>query len=193
MENKKKRIKKLIAFSVLVVFLISLITFLLFVSPEEIVDNLGVRNGYIILFIVSFFGGFSSGGAFSFISFLVTLVAGGMNPIHLALIAGVSLALGDMIMFYAGSRGRDLVKGKWDKKIDRVTNLLKKRKWTEKAIPVFAYLYMGFTPLPNDILLLSLAAVEYPQKKMNVIIILGDLTFALMLTMLAVKGVLVFG
>ena len=123
----------------------------------------------------------------------MTLVAGGMDPVHLGLISGVSLAIGDMVMFYAGSKGRNLIKEKLDKRINKITKFIKKRKWTENAIPIFAYLYMSFAPLPNDILLLSLAAIEFPSKKMNVIIILGDLTFALTLAILTAKGILFFG
>jgi len=45
---------------------------------------------------------------------------------------------------------------------------------------------------PNDFLLLFLAAIEYPAKKMNGVIILGDLTFALMVAILASKGIMLF-
>ena len=140
-------------------FIISLITLLYFFNPTEIVSKIGVRNGYILAFVVSFFGGFSSGGSFSFIVTLITLSVGGLNPIYLGLVAGISLAIGDMIMFYAGSKGRELIVGKWDKKIDKVSKFIKKRK-LEKMIPLIAYLYIGFAPLPNDVLLLFLAAVE---------------------------------
>jgi len=188
----KKYNKKIIGFSVLVIFLISLITLLFFISPEEIVNKLGVRNAYLLTFFVSFFGGFSSGGSITFITLLITFVLGGMNPIYLGLVAGTSLAIGDMIMFFAGSKGRELIKGKWDKKINKVAKVFEKRKWLKKLTPIIAYLYIGFTPLPNDILLLFLAAIKYPAKKMNAIIILGDLTFALMLTILTSKGIMIF-
>lgn len=185
-----KKYKKIISFLILVIFLVFLIIFLYFINPEEIVNKIGIRNGYILVFLVSLFGGFSAGGSITFISLLITLVAGGMNPVYLGLVAGVSLAIGDMIIFYAGSRGRELIEEKWDKKIDRVINVFKKRKYLEKMLPVFAYFYIGFVPLPNDILILFLAAIKYPAKKMNGIIILGDITFALMITILISKKIL---
>ncbi len=185
----KKYNKKLISFLALVIFLVFLIILLYFINPEEIVNKIGVRNGYILAFVVSFFGGFSAGGSISFISLLITFVAGGMNPVYLGLVAGTSLAIGDMIIFYAGSKGRELVRGKWDKKIDKVANVFKKRKWLKKIIPIIAYVYIGFIPLPNDILILFLAAIKYPVKKMNGIIILGDITFALIITILTAKGI----
>lgn len=181
--------KKIIIFSILVIFLILLTALLYFVSPEEIVNNLGVSNGYILAFVVSLFGGFSAAGSISFISLIITLVVGGMNPIYLGLVAGIGLSIGDMIMFYAGSKGRELVNEKWTTKIDKLANIFEKRKWLQKTIPVIAYLYIGFTPLPNDIILLFLAAIKYPAKKMNTIIVLGDMSFTLMVTILASKGI----
>ena len=132
---------------------------LFFVSPKEIVDTLGVRNAYILTFLVSLFGGFSSGGSVTFISLLITLVLGGLNPLYLGLIAGASLAIGDMIMFYAGSKGRDLIEGKWDKKIDKLAKVFKKKRWLRRLTPIIAYLYIGFAPLPNDVLLLLVCFV----------------------------------
>ena len=142
---------------------------------------------------VSLFGGFSAGGSLTFISLLITLVTGGMNPIYLGLVAGTALAIGDMFMFYAGSKGRELVTGKWDNKINKVAKAFKKRKWLEKMTPFIAYVYISFFPLPNDVLILFLAAIKYPRKKMNGIIILGDMTFALIVTLLTARGIMIFG
>ncbi|MCK5476749.1 MAG: hypothetical protein KAI55_02415 [Candidatus Aenigmarchaeota archaeon] len=192
MNNTEKRSAKIILFLVLVLFVISLITLLHFINPEELVNEIGIQNGYILVAVVSFFGGFSAGGSISFISLLIALVAGGMNPIYLGIVAGVSLAIGDIIIFYIGSKGIKLIRGKWDKRIDKIANVYKKRKWLEKIVFVIAYIYIGFLPLPNDIIILFLAAVKYPPKKMNVIIILGDFTFALMITLLATKGIMPF-
>lgn len=177
----------------MVIFLISLVTTLFFINPEEIVTKIGIRNAYVLAFIVSFFGGFSAGGSFSFIGVLITLVAGGVNPVYLGLVAGVSLVIGDMIMFYTGSKGRELIRGKWDKKIKRLEKIFQRREWLKKLTPFFAYIYVGFLPLPNDVLILFLAAIKYPAKKMNIILILGDITFALMITLVTAKGVMIFG
>lgn len=192
-KKKRRYVRKIILFSIPVIFIVSLIALLFFISPEQIVEELGVNNVYILTFLVSFFGGFSAGGSISFISLLITLSAGGMNPIYLGLIAGTSLAMGDMIMFYAGSRGRDLIKGKWNERINKIARIFKKRTWLKKATPLIAYLYLGFTPMPNDFLILTLAAVKYPTKKMSIIIILGDITFALMISILFANGIGIFG
>ncbi len=186
----KRSRKKVLGFILLAIFLVSIFTLLFFFSPEEIVRKVGVNNSYILIFLVSFFGGFSSGGSVTFIGLLITLAVGGINPIYLGLISGIGLAIGDMIIFYAGSKGRELVNNKWDQKINKIVAIFEKRKWLKKMTPTFAYFYIGLTPLPNDILILFMAAIKYPPKKMNWIIILGDLTFALMVTLLAARGFL---
>jgi len=188
----KKHYKKIIFFLILILFLATLITTFYFLSPEKIVNKIGIRNGYILIFIVSFFGGFSAGGSISFISLLITLSAGGINPLYLGLIAGTSLAIGDMLMFYVGSKGRALVKGKWNKKVEDFACHFKERKWLVKITPIVAYLYLGLTPFPNDVLILFLATIKYPPKKANLIIILGNFTFALLIPFLVVNGFFFF-
>lgn len=192
LKNPKLKKKPILIFIALAILIISLIILLSFISPEQIVQKIGIKNAYILTFLVSFFGGFSAIGSVSFVSVIATLAAGGLNPIYLGLIAGISLAMGDIIMFYFGSKGRELIKGKWDRKIIQLTNSLKKRKWLKKYLPFLAYAYLAFTPLPNDILILSLAAAKYSAKKTAIIAVLGDITFALIITILSSKGIILF-
>ena len=182
----KSYYKKVILFLILVGLLTALVTSLFFFSPEELVDRIGVGNSYFLLFVVSFFGGFSAGGSVSFISLLTTFAIGGLNPIFLGITAGIALAIGDVIMFILGEKGRELVVGKWEKRINKFSNFVKNK--AKGFIPLIAYIYIGFTPFPNDLLILSLAAIEYPRKKVYLPIILGDLTFAIMIALLASKG-----
>lgn len=185
---KKPSAKKILSVALLVLLLVALVIFLNFISPEEIVEKIGVRNGYLLAFLVSLFGGFSAGGSVTFISLLLVLAAGGLTPLYLGLVSGTSLAIGDILMFYTGAKGRELISGKWDTRIHRLTEAIDTRPSLRKFIPFGSYLYIGFAPLPNDILLLFLAAIEYPLRRMIPIIILGDLTFATVLTVFAAQG-----
>ena len=185
-------IKKVIAFSILIVFLVGLFSLLYFVSLEEVVEKIGVGNGYLIAFIVSFFGGFSAGGSISFIIVLITCVAGGLNPLYLVIVAGISLVIVDLLMFYIGSKGRDLIKGRLHKGLVNVAEFFKKRQWLNKTIPFIMYAYIGLTPFPNDIIILFLAMIKFPAKKIYLPIILGDLTFTLTVTLLTAQGIGLF-
>lgn len=190
--DKKARRGKVILFLLLATFFIIFTAIWLFTSPEEILNTIGIKNGYILAFIVSFFAGFSAFTAVSFYSVLIAFISGGLNPWLLALITGTSLALGDMFLFYFGLKGRDMISGKVDRSISKMAHYFSHHK-REKLIPLFAYLYISFIPLPNDWLLIFLASIRYPQRKMNIIIILGDYTHVSFLTFLIMKGIIVFG
>ncbi|MBD3299906.1 MAG: hypothetical protein GF347_00990 [Candidatus Moranbacteria bacterium] len=189
---KKENLKNFILFALLALFLISIYLLVNYINPEEMVNKLGVQNGYILGLVVSFFGGLSAVGAAAFYSVLITLTAGGLNPLLLGLVAGFSLSLGDLLIFYFGKKGRELVSSKWDKKIKDLARLFKKNKLLKKLVPIIAYLYVGFLPLPNDILLLFLATLEYSPKKTNIIIILGDYSFVFGLIFLTLQGIKIY-
>lgn len=190
--DKKTRKRKVTIFILLALFFIIFTSIWLFTSPEEILNTIGIKNGYILAFVVSFFAGFSAFTAVSFYGVLIAFITGGLNPCLLVLITGTSLALGDMFLFYFGLKGRDMISGKADRAISNMAHYFSHHK-REKLIPLFAYIYISFIPLPNDWLLIFLASIRYPQKKMNIIIILGDYTHVSVLTFLIMKGVMVFG
>ena len=182
--------KKVILFAIVASLLIALIISLFFFNPEELVKKIGVTNAYLFLFVISFFGGFSAGGSVSFIATLTTFAIGGLNPWLLGITAGVALVIGDLIMFSIALQGRHLIKGKAKKKMDKFS------KWVDgkahRFIPIIAYLYIGLSPFPNDLMILSLAAIDYPKKKVYLPIILGDLTFAILVAVLASMGITLF-
>ena len=189
---REKYLKKIIVFILLLTFLVSLILLVISIGPEQIVQIIGVNNGYLIVFIASFFGGLSSFTSIFPMSLLATFLAGGLNPILLGLLAGTSLVIGDSLMFYIGRKGRELVVGKWDKELENISNFIKKKKM-KKFIPFFSYFYLSFTPFPNDLLLLFLASIEYPPKKTYKLIILGDYTHVFLWVILFSQGIRILG
>jgi membrane protein YqaA with SNARE-associated domain len=186
-----KKSRKLILFILLSVFLITLFILSIIIDSEELINSIGTKKGYIVLFFVAFFAGFSAFTIVSYYSILIAFIAGGMNPLFIILISGLSLTLGDLFIFYFGKNGRDLISGRADRWINRISLYFSKNN-RGKYIPYFAYIYISFLPLPNDWLLLFLASLRFPQKKMHIIILLGDFSHAFLLTFLIVKGVLFF-
>lgn len=187
--KSSKRINTLIQFVLLAILMATILLSLLFISPQEIVDTIGVENAYLVAFLISLLGGLSAGGAVSYMSVIVVLVLGGADPILLGLISGISLAMGDLLLFHFGSKGRALVTKKWGTRIQKTVEVLERKELLRRSIPILAYVYMGFSPFPNDLLLLFLAVIKYPYTYTVVTILLGDLTFALLLTHTAKVGV----
>jgi len=183
--------KRITIFILLSILLAAIFIIATIINPDEIIDRIGERRGYFAAFGIAFFAGFSAFTALSFYSVLIAFISGGLNPVLLALIMGISLSLGDLFLFWFGSRGREFISGKFDRNINRLAHYLNK-KGLERFIPVLAWLYMGFIPLPNDWLLIFLATIRFPMKKMYYIIPLGDLTHAAFVSLLAARGIALF-
>jgi membrane protein YqaA with SNARE-associated domain len=190
-QEKQQRRRKIFLFSLVLSLFICLLYIYFRIGPENLVSRIGFRNGYLIAFVVSFFAGFSAFTALPFYSTLISFIAGGLHPVLLGLIAGFALSLGDIFLYYFGRKGREIISGRLDRSISRMTSYFTERNLV-KYIPVFSYIYISIIPLPNDWLLLFIASIRYPQKKMNLIIILGDLSHAAIITFLTVKGIMIF-
>lgn len=182
----KARTRRLIAFFAVLLMISAWIIFLSFVSPGKIVAELGVRNGYTILFIVSAIGGVSSITASSYYIFVSVLAAGGLNPLFLGIIGGFGVTIGDSLFFYFGTRARKVSPENISKKSEKLSSWIKKQpRWT---IPFLVFIYASFTPFPNDIMTVSLGFLEYPYKKMIFPLLIGNMSATIILAYLSSIG-----
>lgn len=189
---KRIKHKKYFIFLGLLLFLVGISVFFYYVKPDEIIDYIGVRNGYLIIALFALFGGFS---AFTSVSFYATVIAftiGGLNPFLLALSALPSLFIGDSVYYYFGRSMHDVFPEKTQQFIQRITKFLFKPK-VYKFSPVLIFLYVGISPLPPDLLITTLSISKYPFKKLIAPLLLGEVTFVLLVSLFAQKGIRLFG
>ena len=166
---------------------ITLFVFLLFVSlwwidGEEVVAWMGEDKVGMVAFVVAFFGGLSAGGAGIYVVTLGELIEGGVNPVWLGLVSGLGLSLGDVLiyaLFYWGLRS---LRGRAEEWLGRIELMIERyfhrRPW---AIPLVTYLVLGWTPLPNDIILAAFALTRYPFLRGCIVVVLGSMTYAMLL------------
>ncbi len=145
------------------------------ISPNEIVEYLGVSNGYLIAFIVAFIGGLSTFINFPYQLIIFTLGAGGLNPILVGVCAGAGVFLGDTISYFIGFHGRRILPGRLQKLFHRFAS------WCLSApvglVPVVLFLYGALIPLPNDLIVISMGLARYAYWKVMVPLTLGNITF----------------
>lgn len=156
-------------------------------GPGAIVETIGVKNSYGVMFLMSVFGGVSTFTSVSYLATLSTLAIGGLNPLLLGFVAGTGLLISDSFFFYLGKEGRYIATGKpkeWAEKFE--TWLRKKPQW---MVPVVTYVYTGLTPLPNDVLTIALAFAEVKYKRIVLPLWLGNMTLTALVGYLAVQGV----
>lgn len=170
----------------IIAFLVAWTTLLYYVSPSEIVQAIGVRNAFLIVFLVSAIGGLSSFTAASFVLTVTTFAAGGANPYLIGLFAGFGAFLSDSAFFYAGVRGRKVLEEHWVKLAARIRTFV--HAYPAWAVELLVFGYTGFVPLPNDPLTLSLALAKYPYRAIALPLWAGDTIFILIIALLAHGG-----
>ena len=153
---------------------------LYFFDAQEIVEMIGVENGYLVTALVAVFGGVSSLGGPTYIAAVVTFASAGLKPLGLALASGLGVSVGDTVYFYLGKHGRSsLEEGKLYRAIQRMSKWLEGR--SKITVAFFAYAYCAFTPLPNDILTVTLGALKQRYAVVLPAVVLGNMTFVYIL------------
>lgn len=169
------------------VVLTGMIVFLVHViSPSEIVQLLGVQNGYLVMFLVAFFGGISTFTSSSYFATLFAFGAGGLHPLMIALIAGTALTLGDSLVYFVGSKGRDHIPLSLEVKFEKVSRIL--ARYPQNRIKLLIFAYTGLTPLPADLLMLFLSFLRYPYKKVVIPLLIGNILLAFIISSIGYIG-----
>ena len=131
---------------------------LLWKGPSAIVDLIGVENAYLVIFLLAISGGLSSFTSAPYYAALLTFAAGGADPLLLGLIAGLSISIGDMLVFTLGrvAFAESRLKDHW--LVVKIKALLARApRW---GVPGLIVLYTLFTPFPNDVLMVSLGTLK---------------------------------
>ena len=151
--------------------------------PTEIVEFIGINNGYVLTFFGALLGGTSILVTFPYHILIFTLASGGLNPFFLGLLAGLGIFIGDSTSYFIGYTGREIVTGKPAALFERFHKwVVKKPKW---ILPIFLFLYSSVIPTPNDLLVIPLGLVRYPYIKVIIPLLLGSIVFN---TLLAFAG-----
>ena len=179
----KTRKKNIISIIFILLFIVAWTVLLFFVSPQEIVNFLGVRNGYIFLFLLSIVGGVSTISSTSFYLTLVTLAIGGLDPFILGILVGIGVTAGDTLYYYLGRKGSEISGGSFGIKRKRFAEWVKhKPSW---LVLVFTFLYCALAPLPTDLIAVMLGLCGYPYRKIILPIFLGNIVYAILIAYLA--------
>lgn len=177
---QKKIIVVIFAF---IVMSISVASF--FIDSDAFIAMIGINNAYLILFTVSATAGVSILTAAGFYTFFVSFIQLQVDPVIAAVIAGIGLSVGDMIIFTLAR----LVK-RSSRRIEMLEMYQKICHFIEKlptwSVYLFVFLYGAIIPIPNDILMAALGALRYKTVPIIIAIAAGNIILMLLIT----KGVI---
>ena len=165
---------------ILFIVLISLVFF--FFNPEEIVAQVGVKNTYLVVFLISAIGGLSTLTGGAVFTTIATFAAGGASSLGLTLAGGAGIFISDSIFYFLVQYGLKSIPTTWENSIEKM------RKWIVRhpdwMVLLGTYIYISFTPLPNDLLMIGLVIGGYSYKKIVWVLLAGSLTVAFLTTYL---------
>lgn len=157
-----------------------------YIPPNEIVAAVGADNSLIIAFLVSTFGGASTVTSVNFYATVITLADGGVSPIALGIAAGTGITIGDSLFYYLGTQGHDVLSGRLRRWSDRVSVWINDQH--PVLVQVIVYIYTGVTPLPNDVLTVSLGLAEYSYRRLLPALLLGNITLTIIIAEFAARS-----
>jgi hypothetical protein len=180
--------KRYWTFFFVLAFLLAVALLFVFITPEEVVDYIGVKNTYLVAFLLAVFGGISTVTGVSFFLSVGAFSVGGANPFLLGLYGGLGIFISDSIFFFAARYGVEA----FEEKIKPLSLWLisKMEKVSMGTVLLLVYVYIGFTPFPNDILMIALALMGVSFKRLAPVLLVGSITIV---TLTAYFGEVIFG
>lgn len=161
----------------LTVFVLAALAVLLYyVSPETIVTWIGVENTYLTVFLIAALGGLSSVTSGVLYASLATFAAAGALPWLLGLIGGVGIAIGDSLIFLLLRYGYRSVSDQWRERVAKWRTIIDRLPRSVQYL--LGYVVLGFSPMPNDIVLLLLVILSYQYRYVAPLLLLSGVTIA---------------
>ena len=132
------------------------------------------RFGYAGLFAASAISGFNLLVPVPVIAFFPFLVDSGLDPVPTVGVIAAGMTTGDLLGYLVGHTARDVL-GDRDHRIIRRLEALRDR---HRVLPfIVMFLYAGFAPAPNEILVIPMAFLRYSVAGIFGAVLLGNIIF----------------
>ncbi|OGF71054.1 hypothetical protein A2930_04180 [Candidatus Giovannonibacteria bacterium RIFCSPLOWO2_01_FULL_45_34] len=153
-----------------------------YLSPEKIINWVGVNNAYALLFVTAVLGGFTIFNVIPYHLLLVTFASGGLNPLFLGVLAATGVMLGDSTSFFVGYQGSAIMPekvGRWFGMLYRVAQA------RPKLFMLLCFVYSSLLPMSNDFITIPAGLARLPFWKTMTPLFLGNIIFNVTLAFLA--------
>jgi len=169
----QKRTGKRIALFVTVLLLIVGWTLLfMYTEPEEVIAWIGVENSYLVGFLISVLGALGSVTPFSTYPAVYAMASTEVNLFVLVPLVAAGLTVGDALFFFFGVTAQDVIPNRLQSKVDQLWSWLEKKP--DIFIQIFLLIWVGFSPLANNLITAPLAVAGYRFRKIVVPLTLGN-------------------
>lgn len=157
-----------------------------FISPLEIVEQLGVEQTYLAVFLLACLTGVSTLTSASFYASVATFAAGGADPIFLGLAGGTGAFLSNTLLFFILRYGKHTFRAHLGRSIYAFEKRME--RLPRAIVYLVLYVYTGFAPLPDDIAIGVLALSPYRYVSFAPFLLAGDITIVILISYLVQGG-----
>lgn len=106
--------------------------------------------------------------------FTAPLLNAGLDPLLLVACGALGASLADLVGYAIGDRGRHAFSGATDRMARWLTDTVERRR---RFAPVVLFLWAGFMPLPNEILVIPAGVMGYGMARTFLITLAGNVCF----------------
>lgn len=171
---KKKNHRRFLIFLAVVVLTI---LFFSVVTPEAVIDQVGIQGGYLILFILALLGVSSVVSASFYTTLVVFAASGEFNPFLMGIVAAPGRVVGDSLFFFLGLHSREISSRFWQKTTNTLAIWVERfPRWAPMAL---TFGYTGFTPFPQDFLMIAMGLANIRFRLVFPFLLLGNATFVI--------------
>ena len=154
-------------------------------SPETIIEYLGVENAYLFIGVLAFLGGVTTFSGIPYHVVLVSLALGGLDPFILGGVTAFAVMAGDATSYYLGTQSRALLSKRMNEWLESLKTLYTNYP---RLLPAVFFGYGCLIPFSNDVITIPMGMLGYPFWKVIIPLGLGNLIFNTTLAFLAIHA-----
>ncbi len=181
---KNKANKYLLGLIPIFLYITFSIMFYFYISPEDLILWLGIKNAYLLILILAFIGGLTTFSGIPYHLLVITMTVGGLNPFLLGITTTFGVMSGNSASYYLGHKGSMFIPERFRTFFQKVHVFISDHP---KMFPLFCFLYGAIVPLSNDFITISSGLMRYSFWRMIIPLGLGNLIYNLSLTLLAFR------
>ena len=148
---------------------------------DDLIDSVGASNAYVLMFALGMIGGFTTFTGIPYHLVLMSLAAGGLNPVALGVSTAMGVMLGDSTMYLIGSR----VKASLPPRVEATVQHLSQRMARHPKLVAPALItYGAVSPFSNDFVVASLSMIGYSYWRTILPLAMGNTLYNIALAYL---------
>lgn len=170
---------------ILVIVFVAVSVSLALVPAETIINLVGSSNALLLMFVFGAIGGLTTFSGIPYHLVLMSLAAGGLNPISLGIVTALGVMVGDSTMFLLSKKVEHVLPPSLQHYLGKLATWLK--KWPVLLTPGLV-LYGSLSPFSNDFIVASLSLLKYSYRRIIIPLAVGNIIFNIGLAYIGIYG-----